>query len=105
MHQIGAHESSGIEQGLFVLRHLVQYSQQQESDQRDGDLNANRVLGTADKMGDFQGLFHYSEEQLDLPASLVEVGDFFGGRIQIVGQNPQGPASLHGHDDLAYRAL
>src|SRR6266849_5427029 len=105
MHQVGAYESSRFKQGLFFLRHLVQYSQQQESDQRDGDLNANRVLGTADKMGDFQGLLHHAEEQLDLPAPLVEVGDFFGGGVQIVGQNAQGPASLHSHDDLAYRAL
>src|SRR3979490_1663530 len=100
MHQIGAYESSGIEQGLFFLRHLVQYSQQEESDQRDGDLNANRVLRTADKMSDFQGLLHHPEEQFNLPAPLVEVSDFHGGGIQIVGQNAQGPASLHRHDDL-----
>jgi hypothetical protein len=27
MHQVGSHESSGLEQGLFFLRHLVQHSQ------------------------------------------------------------------------------
>src|SRR6185437_11036059 len=105
MHQVGAYESSGLKQGLFVLRHLVQHSQQQEGDQRDGDLNANGVFGTADKMGDFQGLLHHTEEQFDLPASLIEVGDFLGGGVQIVGQNAQGSASLHGHDDLADRTL
>src|SRR5215216_74544 len=100
MHQVGAYESSGLEQGLFFLRHLVQHAQQQESDQRDGDLNANGIFGTADKMGDFQGLLHHTEEQFDLPAPLVEVGDFLGGRVQIVGQNAQGSAGLHGHNDL-----
>src|SRR5206468_11202515 len=103
MHQIGAHESSGLKQGLFFLRHLGQHSQQQESDQRDGDLNANSIFGTTDKMGDFQGLLHHPEEQFDLPTSLVEVGDFLGGCVQIVGQNAQGSASLHGHDDFANR--
>src|SRR6266849_9721901 len=105
MHQVGAYESSSFKQGLFFLRHLVQYSQQQESDQRDGDLNANSVFGAADKVGDFQGLLHHTEEQFDLPAPLVEFGNFLGGGVQIVGQNAQSPASLHGHDDLADRAL
>src|ERR1700679_1920903 len=105
MHQVGAHESSGIEQGLFVLRHLVQDFQQQESDQRDGDLNADGVFGTADKMGDFQGLLHHAEEQFDLPAPLVEVGNFLGGAAQNVGQDRQAPASFHGHDDLTARTL
>jgi len=44
MHEVGAHESSGLEQGWLVLRHLAQQAQQEKGDQRDGDLNANGVL-------------------------------------------------------------
>ena len=105
MHKVRAYESRGLEQGLIILRHLSQQAQQQKGDQRDGDLNPHGILGAADEMGDFQGLLQNAEEQFDLPSSLVEVGDFFGGRVQIIGQNPQGPSSLHRHDDLAHRDL
>jgi hypothetical protein len=51
MHEVRAHESSGFEQGLLVLRHLPQQAQEEGGDQRDGDLNANGILGAADEVG------------------------------------------------------
>ena len=84
VHEIGAHESNEFEKAVLYFRYLAQQVQQQEGDQRGSDLNAHRVLGTADQVRDFQGLLHQAEEQLDLPAPLVEVGDLRCRRVEIV---------------------
>jgi hypothetical protein len=50
---------------IFTIRYQPQ---QQERDQRDGDLNAHRILGGPDEALDLQALLDPAEEQLDLPA-------------------------------------
>jgi hypothetical protein len=81
MHQVRAHESSGVEQGLLVLRYVSQQAQRKTGDERDGGLNTDGVLETADELRDFQGLFHHAKEQFDLPTPLREIGNLLRGRV------------------------
>ena len=75
LHQIDAHESYEGERTFdSLLRGLCQ-PQQQESDEGDCDLNADRVLGGAEKTGDLEVLLDPAEEKFDRPASFVEIGD------------------------------
>ena len=76
--QMNAYAADKREQIGHCLLPGVRQSQQQERDQRDGDLNAHRVLGGADEALDLQTLLDPAEEQLDLPALLVDLGDFVG---------------------------
>src|SRR5271170_4431624 len=105
LHQVRSYESSGFEQSLIDVRHLAEPFDQQVGDQGDRDLNTHRVVGAADEMPNLGCLLHDAEVQLDLPASLIKFGDLFGGRVQVVGQNPQLSASIHRHDDFANGAL
>ena len=57
MHQVGADESNQFQEAVLFFAHLLQEAQHQESDQSHGDLDADRVLGTANEMSDFQRLF------------------------------------------------
>ena len=45
-------------------------------------------------MADFQRLLDPAEEQLDLPAALVELGDLLGGGVEVVGEDAQRLAGL-----------
>ena len=105
MHQVGAHESNELEEAVFGFAHLPQHVQEQIDDQRHSDLDADCILGTTDEVGDLQDLLHGSEEQLDLPALLIEVGNLLGGSIEIVCEDAQRLAGLGHHHDLAHRNL
>ena len=55
----------------------------------DPDLGLDRIVGRAEERLDMQILFEPFEEQLDLPAALVKLGDRQGVEGKIVGQkNP-----------------
>src|SRR6202011_5187152 len=82
--------------GLQSLRH----AQQQKSDQGDGHLDADCVVGGAEEAGDLQCLLDPAEEQLDAPAALVEIRDLLGGGLEIVGQDPQHLAGFDPHPHL-----
>src|ERR1700730_10696424 len=85
---------------------LVQDAQQHEGDQRDVDLDAYGVFAAPEKAADFEVLLQPFEQQLDLPALLVEPGDLGGGPVQIVGQEIKRLVSIGpGHDDLAQADL
>src|ERR1700693_1364081 len=105
MHEVSAHESNEFEEAVFGLRYLLQEVQEQKGDQGYGDLNANGILGTADEVGDLQGLLHGAEEQLNLPATLVEIGDLLCRSIEIIAEDTQLLAGLGHHHDLPYRNL
>ena len=75
MHEIGAHESNEREEAVRFFGDLLQREQQKIGDQRHGDLDAHRVLRPSDEFRDPERLLHQTEEQLDLPSALVEVGD------------------------------
>src|SRR5438876_7121288 len=103
MHQVGAHESDEFEEAVLDFGNLSQHLQKQVSDQRDCDLDAHGILGTPDEVADLQRLLHQAEEQLNLPAPFVQVGDLLSGGVEIVGENAQSLAGVGGYDDLAHR--
>ena len=57
MHEIDAQESNEFERTMSTFRHHPQHMQEKKGDQRDSDLNAYRILGTAEEALDLQGLF------------------------------------------------
>src|SRR5437016_2540434 len=87
MHEVGADEPGEGERAFDDVLSRLSQSQQQEGDQRDGDLDADGVLGGAEEARDLEGLLDPAEEQLDGPAALVEVSNLFCGRVEIVAQD------------------
>ena len=81
----------------------LSHPQQQKSDQRDGDLDADGVFAGAEEAADLEDLLDPAEEQLDRPAALVEISNLLRRGIQIVGQNAQQLAGLRAYPDLAHR--
>ena len=51
------------------------------------NLDHDRVFREADKAPDTQILLDILEEQLDLPADFVDVGDGFGAQAEVIGRN------------------
>ena len=83
-------------------RGLMQDAQQQKSDQRDIDLGAHGVVAAAEKAADLEVLLEPFEQQLDLPALLVELCDVGGGALEIVGDQKEWLVVIGaGDDDLA----
>ena len=60
-------------------------------------MDAHRILAGAAETGDLEGLPDPAEEQLDRPAPPVEIGDFLGRGVPVVGQDAQHLARA-GHD-------
>src|ERR1700759_4638112 len=81
--QMSAHDqqdrAGGVERGLGLL----DQPNQQIGDEGDGDLAANGIVAAAEKACDLEVLLDPFEEQLDLPALLVEFCDLFGRAGQI----------------------
>ncbi len=89
MHEVGAHQTSKSKRAFRDGLGRLRQPQEHKDGQCDGDLNAYGIFGDADKALDPQGLVDPAEEQFDLPALLVEVGDLGGWSIQIVGHDAQ----------------
>src|SRR5208282_5765378 len=105
VHQIGADEAGeGGRSGDGTLPGMSE-PQQQERDERNRDLDADGVLGGAEEAGDLQGLLDPAEEQLDLPALLVKIGNLLGRRVKVVGEDAQFLAGLGQYPDLAHGIL
>src|SRR5215475_11137608 len=103
MHQVGAYEASEGKRAGDGFLGCLSEAQKQEGDEGYGDLDAQGILGGAEKASDFEGLLDPSEEQLDGPAKLVERCDLLGGGVQIVGQDAQHLAAIGLDPDLAHR--
>ena len=73
--------------------------QQQVGDQRGDDLDAHRILAGAEEVADLQVLLDPLEEELDLPALLVECRDLCGRRVQVVADQGDLPAAVDAHGD------
>ena len=69
------------------------------------ELRHNGVLGGSEEVADLEGLLDPAEEQFDLPASLVEVGDLVGRGVEIVGEDAQLLAGLGQDAHLANTVL
>ncbi len=78
MHQVGADEAGEGERARDDLLSSVRETQQQECDERHGDLDADGILRCAEEFPDPQRLLDPAEEQLDLPSLLIEIGDDLG---------------------------
>src|SRR4051812_43838297 len=61
-------------------------AQQQKSNHRGQDLQANGVFRTAEKGADFEMLLEPAKQQLDLPAFAIERRNRAGRALQIVAQ-------------------
>src|ERR1035437_1082676 len=61
-------------------------AQQQIGDHRGEDLQTDGILVGAEELADIEMLFDPPEQQLDLPAALVEGGDLDCGASKIVGE-------------------
>src|SRR3990172_12098435 len=89
MHEIGANQTGEGERAAEDSSGGLSEEKQKESDKGDGDLDTHGVLGSAEEVADLEGLLDPAEEQLDLPATLVEFGNLFGRSIEIVGEDAQ----------------
>jgi hypothetical protein len=74
----------------------------QVAQQRDPDLQFDRVGVVPEKVAQLQGLFELLEEHFDAPAAAIEIGDAGGTPNQVVGQKHHlhhPPVNLHlSHD-------
>src|SRR6185295_15192107 len=68
-------------------RQEVKPLQEQQGEQSCPNLDAQGVLAGADEALDLEVLFEGLEEELDLPAVAVDVGQGGGGKLQMVGQD------------------
>ena len=103
MHEIDAHQSGEGERALDKALSRLCQAQQQEGDQRDGDLDADGVFGSSEEARDLECLLDPAKEQLDCPAPLVELGNLLRGGIEIVGEDAQHLAGISFDAHLAHR--
>src|SRR5271154_7629196 len=101
VHEVCADERGEGERAGDEFGSVVGQSQQQECDQRDRNLNANRVFGSSEEVANLQGLFDPSKEQLDSPSPLVQVGDVLRAGVEIIGEDAQHLAGIVDHSDFA----
>src|SRR5260221_8635061 len=78
-------------------------AQQQIGDHGGGELQSDGVGAVAEELSDLEVLLDPSEQQLDLPACLVEAGDGDGGALEVVGDEGDLFASLAFEPDAAHR--
>src|SRR5258708_4313195 len=69
VHEIDADQSGEGAGTLDAFLHGLGEAQHQEGDERDRDLDAHGILGSADEARDSEGLLDPAEEQFDGPAS------------------------------------
>ena len=81
---------------------VMQDAQQQKGDQRDIDLDAHGIFAAAKKAANLEVLFEPFEQQLDVPALFVALGDVDGGALEVVCEQIQRLVVIGaGDDDLA----
>jgi hypothetical protein len=74
------------------VAHELEITKQEIDDERSIDLGQHGVFRIADEGLDLQVLLDKAEEDLDLPAFLVDVGDGLGRRLEMVGEKDLAPA-------------
>jgi hypothetical protein len=80
----------------------MQDAQQHEGDQRNINLDAHGIFAAPEKAADFEVLLEPFEQQLDIPALLIELGDLGGRPLEVVGQQVEGLVLVGAGDgDLA----
>src|SRR5690606_8318850 len=101
VHEVGAHETGEGQRTFHPLLIALCQAQQQEGDERNGDLDPYGVLAGAEEVADSQRLLDPPEEQFDSPAPLVEIGDFSSRRVKVVAQDAQHLTRLGSDANLA----
>ncbi len=71
---------------MTKIRQKLHIGEHQHGDQGDPYLRHGCVAAGTEESFDLQILLDPFEEQFDLPAGLVDIGDGFGGQVEIVGQ-------------------
>src|SRR5260370_7341353 len=89
VHEIGADQSGKDERSVNAFLWGLGQTQQQEGDERDGNLDAYGILGGANETSDLEDLLDPAEEQLDGPTSAVEIGDLLCAGIEVIRQDTQ----------------
>ena len=84
VHEVGADQSGEDGRTLNVFLSGLGQAQQQKGDECDRDLDSHGILGGADEAGDLEGLLDPAEEQLDGPASAVEISNLLCAGIEII---------------------
>jgi hypothetical protein len=74
------------------VAHELEITKQEIDDERDIDLGQHGVFRVADEGLDLQVLLDETEEDLDLPAFFVDVGDDLGRQLEMVGEKDLAPA-------------
>src|SRR5512138_3620768 len=105
MHQVCTYETGKLERPSHSLLSSLGQTQDQVGDQGDGDLDADGIFRDTDEVLDSQGLLDPAEEQFDLPALFVEIGNLLCRSVEVVGDDAQHLAAIDGHLDLPYRNL
>ena len=90
---------------MHDLLRCLGHAQDEEGDQGDSDLNAHCVFGNADEALDSQGLLDPAEDQFDLPALFVKVGNLLRRCVEVIGNDAQHLAGIDDRPDLADRHL
>ena len=93
-HEIETQERHQIREGPAQATFELQVAQQQHRNERGPHLNLERIGRSADKGFDLQVLLEGLEEQLDLPALLVNGSDGGGAKLEMIGQKDQGLVCL-----------
>ena len=78
LHQVDPHEAGEGKKAGDADVSGVRHAQQQVGDQCHRDLDAYGILAGAEELADLQRLLDPAEEQLDLPAGLIKIGDRLG---------------------------
>ena len=74
------------------VAHELEITQQEIDDERGIDLGQHGVFRVADEGLDLQVLLDEAEEDLDLPAFFVDIGDGLGRQLEMVGEKDIAPA-------------
>ena len=77
-----------MQTGLQAKRLLENRDQEVGADRRP-DLDAHGVVGSAHERADAQMLFYPTEEEFDLPAGLVDLGDLERRKREVIGQKDE----------------
>ena len=76
-------------QTFVKFMHLIETGHLEVNADGDPDLGLHRVLAGAVKRFDAEVLLDPFKEQLDLPATFVEVGDAQGGQVEVIGEEDE----------------
>lgn len=87
MHEVYSGEPGKFEWAAYRALSALGHAQDEKGDHGNGDLNADGILGDADEVLDSKRLLDPAEEQLDLPALLLEACDLFCRCIEVIGHD------------------